>query len=141
MTVSIIPVFVYGTLKAGGALHRHLDGGTFLGARELSGFIMFDMGPFPALVRVPDCASCRVRGELWLVTRPRLDVLDWVEGVPNHYRRIVTETTESEPCYVYVYPTVPIDRPILEDGCWSVARSMPRTVPSRVVLPDPSRSE
>lgn len=81
-------VFVYGTLKRGGANHRQLAGQKFLGAaRTVAGFRLFDFGAYPGMIPKPDDHD-GVSGEAWSVDADCLARLDEFEGVPEGlYRR------------------------------------------------------
>ncbi|MBI2815182.1 MAG: gamma-glutamylcyclotransferase [Opitutae bacterium] len=74
-------VFVYGTLKRGGANHAFLAGQQFLGpARTQPGFTLYSLGDCPGMVRAPgDTAG--VAGELWVVDDACLAELDRLEGL------------------------------------------------------------
>lgn len=76
-------LFVYGTLKRGGANHGWLEGQTFLGpARTAPGFTLYSLGQYPGLVA--DHADHEgVTGELWSVDAACLARLDTFEGVPE----------------------------------------------------------
>ena len=73
-------VFVYGTLKRGGALHSHLAGQRLLGeAQTATRCRLHRLGWYPGLV--DDADGVFVSGELWEVDEPTLQVLDEIEGV------------------------------------------------------------
>ncbi len=74
-------VFVYGTLKKGGANHGLLTGQVFLGkARAGPGVTLYSLGDYPGLVFSPDDRE-GVTGELWAVDSATLANLDELEGV------------------------------------------------------------
>jgi gamma-glutamylaminecyclotransferase len=81
-------LFVYGTLKRGGANHHFLDGQRFVGeARTAPGFRLYDLGGYPGLVARPDDHD-GVVGEIWSVDPAALVRLDALEGLgEGHYRR------------------------------------------------------
>jgi gamma-glutamylcyclotransferase (GGCT)/AIG2-like uncharacterized protein YtfP len=81
-------IFVYGTLKHGGANHHYLAGQKFLGAaRTVPGFRLFALGDFPGMVAVADDRS-GVTGEVWQVDAACLARLDDLEGLAEGlYRR------------------------------------------------------
>jgi gamma-glutamylaminecyclotransferase len=91
-------LFVYGTLKRGGANHGWLAGQTFLGpARTAPGFTLYSLGEYPGLVAD---ASDRegVAGELWAVDAACLARLDAFEGVPEKlYAREPARLAELPP--------------------------------------------
>lgn len=74
-------VFVYGTLKRGGANHGLLRGQRFLGeARTAAGLTLYSLGEYPGMV--PDAGDGDgVIGELWEVDDACLYGLDALEGV------------------------------------------------------------
>lgn len=73
-------VFVYGTLKRGGALHRHLADQRFLGvAGTATDCRLYQLGWYPGLVEDHD--GSEIEGELWDVDDATLAILDEVEGV------------------------------------------------------------
>lgn len=76
-------LFVYGTLKRGGANHRQMEGQRFLGAaRTAPGFTLYSLGEYPGLVVEPGDRE-GVTGELWSVDAAGLARLDAFEGVPE----------------------------------------------------------
>jgi len=84
-------VFVYGTLKKGGALHGNLAKSKFIGEAELSGFEMYNVGGwFPAIIKVDDKDS-KVKGEVYEVDDTTATRLDSVEGYPDLYQKEETE--------------------------------------------------
>ena len=83
-------VFVYGTLKKGGALHGHLENAKFVKEEELSGFEMFNVGWFPAIVKT-DNKDSKVKGEVYEVDDNLMSTLDMVEGYPDLYQKEETE--------------------------------------------------
>ncbi len=91
-------LFVYGTLKRGGANHGWLDGQTFLGpAHTAPGLTLYLLGEYPGLVAAPSDRE-GVRGELWLVDAACLARLDAFEGVPEQlYAREPARLAEVPP--------------------------------------------
>lgn len=81
-------LFVYGTLKGGGANHAFLAGQTFVAtARTRPGFRLYELDGYPGMVSDPT-ATEGVTGELWMVDRPALQRLDELEGLAEGlYRR------------------------------------------------------
>ena len=94
-------VFVYGTLKRGMANHRHLAGSTFVGSARLSGFSLFDLGPFPMAVASTDPAAV-LQGEVYGVDAGLLAELDRFEGVPRLYERQGHQLDDGRAVWVYV---------------------------------------
>lgn len=91
-------LFVYGTLKRGGANHGWLEGQAFLGeARTSPGFTLYSLGEYPGLVADPSDRE-GVSGELWLVDDACLARLDAFEGVPEKlYAREPARLAERPP--------------------------------------------
>ena len=81
-------LFVYGTLKRGGANHGQMAGQRFVAeARTIPGYRLFDVGGYPGLVVLPADRE-GVTGEIWLVSPAALLRLDRFEGVSEGlYRR------------------------------------------------------
>lgn len=81
-------VFVYGTLKRGGANHHRLADQTFVAAtRTTPGWTLYALEGYPGMVAAPGDAD-GVTGELWRVDDTTLAALDEFEGVPEGlYRR------------------------------------------------------
>jgi len=84
-------VFVYGTLRAGGALHAHMKGADLVcSAGGVRGFAMFDLGFYPA-VEPREWLRTVVVGEVYEVDAAHLARLDRVEGVPHLYQRTLVD--------------------------------------------------
>jgi gamma-glutamylcyclotransferase (GGCT)/AIG2-like uncharacterized protein YtfP len=96
-------LFVYGTLKRGGSRHWLLQDFPFLGRAKAKGFVLYDLGPYPAMV--PGAGV--VYGEVYEVSEEALQAIDWVEGVPFLYRRepieVVFEDGFSLKAWAYIY--------------------------------------
>jgi len=74
-------VFVYGTLKRGGANHRYLAGQRFVAsARTAAGFLLYGLDGYPGMV-AGGAADDAVTGEIWEVSAECLRELDRFEGV------------------------------------------------------------
>jgi gamma-glutamylcyclotransferase (GGCT)/AIG2-like uncharacterized protein YtfP len=73
-------LFVYGTLRKGFRLHRHLLnlGATFVGEAKVRGEL-FDLGPYPGAKASAD--GYHIHGELYRLRRPvdDLEILDEIE--------------------------------------------------------------
>lgn len=79
-------LFVYGTLMRTYGNNKILQehNAKFLYESSVKGFVMWDLGGFPAIVKVElkDAQeSCYVTGELWEVSTSCLDATDILEGV------------------------------------------------------------
>ena len=86
------PVFVYGSLKTGFGNHDCLDGSKFLGnaLTEYDCYVMHSYGAFPAVSAVEEGPAYFISGELYLVSRSTLEVLDRLEGNGHFYTRRLT---------------------------------------------------
>lgn len=86
-----IPIFVYGTLKAGGRLHRVLENAFWLGDGITAGhdFNMYDTGGFPVVrpVHASHEMGGKIFGELYMVDPVTLLELDRIEGNGEMYER------------------------------------------------------
>ncbi len=109
-------LFVYGTLKRGGSRHWLLQDFPFLGRAKAKGFVLYDLGPYPAMVR----GAGVVCGEVYEVSEEVLQALDWVEGVPVLYRRelieVVFEDGTPLKAWAYIYDGNVKGYPRIEDG-------------------------
>jgi len=103
-------VFVYGTLRAGGALHAHMKGADLVcSAGGVRGFAMFDLGFYPAVEHM-QTPHAVVVGEVYEVDAALLAHLDRVEGVPSLYYRTLTDVVvgggsdgeDTVEAYIYV---------------------------------------
>lgn len=76
---SLLPVFVYGSLKKGYQLHDHfLKNQMFIGNASIKGFSLISLGQYPAMIQVDD-DSYSVSGEYYLVTKEVFDKLKAME--------------------------------------------------------------
>ena len=91
-------VFVYGTLKRGHSNHHWLADAVDLGAAELPGAVLHDLGPFPMAI----AGDGRVIGELYAVTEACLDRLDRLEGYPRLYNRHRMALVDGRAAWVYL---------------------------------------
>lgn len=78
-------LFVYGTLRRGGANHARLAAARFVGEGVTAARHALFVGSFPYLATGP--AVHRVRGEVYAVDADTLAVLDRMEGHPTWYER------------------------------------------------------
>jgi gamma-glutamylaminecyclotransferase len=86
-------VFVYGSLRHGQGNHSVIAGATRVGAaRTTPEFTLYDLGPFPALVRG---GATSVAGELYDVDGLLLERLDRLEGCPRLYQRQVIRLADG----------------------------------------------
>jgi len=121
-------VFVYGSLKRGQANHHHLAGSRFLGAAQLPGLALYDLGPFPMAIICDESSAC-LHGELYAVSAEQLAELDRFEGAPRLYERQRHVLSDGRPVWVYVGRARQVRHsPAIADGHWRGAR------PSEAVL-------
>lgn len=115
-------LFVYGTLKRGGANHRQLDGQQFVAeARTVPGFALYQLDGYPGMVVDPADRN-GITGEMWQVDAAALHRLDLFEGVPEglyHRERLALQTPfEHGPVETYLFAGDIRHRPRLGDT-WS----------------------
>lgn len=95
-------VFVYGTLKSGGMV-RGLDGfpgASIVGKAKTTypDYNMLDLGSFPAVVK----GTKHIQGEVWEVDDQTMEELDMIEGYPDFYKRVKTETDKGRAWMYYL---------------------------------------
>ena len=109
-------LFVYGTLKRGQPLHYLLEKAVFLGEGWVKGFLLFDLGDYPA-VR-PGNSSRKVYGELYAIPPDLLKILDQVED--EYYRQKIPVFTSQGvvKAWIYIYKeNLPL-KLLLPKGRW-----------------------
>lgn len=118
-------LFVYGTLMRDGPRAPVLAGQRFVAeARTAPGYALFDLGPYPGLVRRE--GSAPVRGEVFAVAASLRPLLDRVEGAPHFYRlEEIQLDGVSGPVYAYFYQGDPGKLPQVEGGRWDNRRAAP----------------
>ena len=95
-------VFAYGTLKKGGILHKHMEGGIFIRKKKLKGYVLY-LAPdetYPLLYFTGDEKDV-VEGELWKITDKMKSVLD------KHEEGYVLKKLLDHPIMTY-YPNFDI---------------------------------
>jgi gamma-glutamylcyclotransferase (GGCT)/AIG2-like uncharacterized protein YtfP len=117
------PIAVYGTLRVGGGNDR-LWRGMARASRgwSLSGWHLVDAGAFPYIVEADARAAVVV--DLVIPHFDRYDdvveAMDWLEGVPSHYRReptVAHRDGEWREVWVYV-PAEPVRGVEVPGGDW-----------------------
>lgn len=83
-------LFVYGTLRKGGANHALLGGARFVGAATTVDRYALFVDGIPFLASAP--AVHRVRGEVYAVSAETLAVIDVLEDHPAWYERRAVRT-------------------------------------------------
>jgi len=108
-------VFVYGTLKTGGAI-RGLDGQK--GAKLVGDAVttdarysLFDLGSFPAVGLKGDN---KIKGEVWEVDEEVFASLDRIEGYPDFYDRKQVSTNKGK-VWMYYLPRIEQEYNIYRD--------------------------
>lgn len=102
-------VFVYGTMKKGGALHKsYMTNSKLLGEAVLPGFWMLSLGPYPALVRT-DNPNTKVKGEVYEMPELEWKSLENMEANAGYDTYMVQpEGTKGETAvFVYLDLTTP----------------------------------
>lgn len=108
--VAMTPVFVFGTLKRGFALHdRALTGARYQGQyRTVQRYPMFIAGEWyaPMMMNEPGL-GCQIVGELYQVDHQRLLLIDQIEsvGLPGNFRvRILVKALDQGTvCFANAY--------------------------------------
>ena len=100
-STSTHPLFVYGTLKRGGALNSYLEGARYRGEATIQGLLYISKeGWYPRLRP----GNGTVHGELFGdVSDALLWQLDAVEGHPYLFERRETKTQDGETVWAYWY--------------------------------------
>ncbi|NPA16561.1 MAG: gamma-glutamylcyclotransferase [Aquificae bacterium] len=112
-------LFVYGTLKRGGKLHRYMDGARFIGEGRIEGYRMYLVDWYPAVVR----GYGNVYGEVYMVDRKLLRLIDGIEEEGVLYRREKVDVKMGDKtikCWVYIYLGSVSGLEPVEDGTFPV---------------------
>ncbi len=111
-------VFVYGTLKRGFPLHKHLSSARFLGYGKLLGFEMYDLGWYPGIVP----GKGEVFGEVYEIDLKTLMILDLIEDEGEEYERkllpVTMEDGSTISAFVYVFKADVSNKRKVKDGLW-----------------------
>ena len=98
-------LFIYGSLLSSESNHRALRDARCLGeARTLPEHTLYDLGPYPALVRG---GSTAVTGELYEVDDTLLAELDAFEAVPRLFERATIALADGTTAETYVWTHPP----------------------------------
>lgn len=97
-------VFVYGTLKSGGSirgLNNFGEGADIVGKAKTTypDYNMEDLGAFPGVFLK---GTKYIQGEVWEVDDEVFEMLDGIEGYPDFYNRIKTETSQGKAWMYYL---------------------------------------
>ncbi|MDY7222184.1 gamma-glutamylcyclotransferase [Halalkalibacterium halodurans] len=116
-------VFVYGTLRKGGANDHYLRGARCHNRRCYVYGHLYDSGlGYPALIA--DEKGGKVVGELYEINEQHLVSLDELEDYApdrNHnlYERVLHTLEDGSHCYLYVVtPDSPLVRTLIPSGDW-----------------------
>lgn len=99
-------VFVYGTLMRGFRNHGWLRGALFVKeAKTTKEYLLYDLGPFPGMVKAPRGKGNQINGELFKITPSILVGLDTLESVDSglYVRTRVKLLNTQEPVWTYLY--------------------------------------
>lgn len=109
-------VFVYGSLRHGGALNGALSTAEFIGTTKTHPqYSLYSLGAFPALIAG---GNTSVVGEVYEVTPRVLADLDRIEGHPHFYVRTPIELEDGTNAEVYLLPEEPRGCEVVASGDW-----------------------
>lgn len=118
-----ILVFVYGTLLSGEINNRLLETSEKLGSDVISGYVMLNLGMFPALIP-EDNASTPITGEVWKVSTATFQRLDVLEGYPHFYNREQVDTFAGKAWVYYMHErSAGMRGEIISHGNWKMFRA------------------
>ena len=117
VTDNTIDVFVYGSLRSGGALDTTMFAGTYIGTKQTKpSYTMYDLGAFPCITKGGDTA---ITVEHYVVSRLMLKTLDRIESHPNMYKRVKITLDDKSKGFIYLWNReVLTSRPVVESGDW-----------------------
>lgn len=90
-------VAVYGTLRKDFPNNDLLEYSEYLGEDIFDGFLMFDLGFFPGVIRY---GNDSIVVEIYDVSKDTLSELDFLEGKDRLYKRELIDTSYG-PAYIY----------------------------------------
>ncbi len=113
-------VFVYGTLRSGGAgaMATRFPNSKFIAEAKVSG-VLYDLGPFPGLLL--DESRSLVMGEVYEIDEETLTKLDEFEATSNYLRKQVDITFGNERVSCWTYEPNPDFyslRTLITSGDW-----------------------
>lgn len=109
-------VFVYGTLKKGFRNYKYYLDQLEPTKAILKGFELHSGPGFP----YANYGKGTIHGEVYQIDKGKLQRLDYLEGIPNHYQRVVCypEANGKElECWIYISNNA-ANYPKIEDGIW-----------------------
>lgn len=109
-------VFVYGTMKKGGALNKaYMSASKYKAEALVSGYWMFDMGPYPALAYTGNKHQL-VKGEVWDMPDAAWTRLKNMEEGAGY--NVGTALTDVNGAKQTVHLFVRIDLTVPGTSCW-----------------------
>jgi gamma-glutamylcyclotransferase (GGCT)/AIG2-like uncharacterized protein YtfP len=90
-------VSVYGTLREGLRNNSYLKDSEYLGMDILNGFLMFDLGSYPGVIKY---GNEKIVVDVYNVDENTLDNLDFLESEGRLYSREIVDTSFG-PSYIY----------------------------------------
>jgi gamma-glutamylcyclotransferase (GGCT)/AIG2-like uncharacterized protein YtfP len=113
-------LFVYGTLKAGGRLHHHLQEAEFQGqAHTGPAFRLYRVNWFPGMVADPTGKG--VHGEVYEIPFTLLPLLDRVEAVDTGlFRRQEITLADDRVASTYLFNRDVTGLEEVADGSWQI---------------------
>ena len=97
-------VFVYGTLLKGERNHHLLENASFVSDGYITNFFMFNLGTYPGIQK--SNKDCKVIGEVYLVDKETLNLLDELEEEGYMYKKVMASVYCNNiiiDAYVYEY--------------------------------------
>lgn len=108
-------VFVYGTLRRGGAYASWLAGGRYLGRHVTAPvYTMYDFGDYPG---VRPNGHSGIVGEVYEIDGRQLERLDEFEDYPTLYTREFIPTPFGD-AWIYLLNASAGDVPVIAPGDW-----------------------
>jgi gamma-glutamylcyclotransferase (GGCT)/AIG2-like uncharacterized protein YtfP len=118
----MVKLFVYGTLRKSERREHLLKKYLFLGYARAKGYLLYDLGKYPGIVE----GDGEVVGEVYEISEKKLKELDWIEGVPDLFRRelieVVLENGETISAYTYIYNGDVEEGELIPSGDWKLRR-------------------
>jgi gamma-glutamylaminecyclotransferase len=109
--MSPVEIFVYGTLKRGGANHGQMAGQQFVAeATTRAIYRLYALDEYPGMVKAAGAGGRSIAGEIWKVDAAGLARLDAFEGVPEGIyaqAEVALEPPNDRPgirTYLYLQP-------------------------------------
>jgi gamma-glutamylcyclotransferase (GGCT)/AIG2-like uncharacterized protein YtfP len=121
---NMVKLFVYGTLRKGERRNSILKGSQFIGYAKAKGFLLYKIEDFPGMVE----GDGEVVGEVYEIPESLLKELDWIERVPDLFRRelieVMLEDGQVVSAYAYIYNgEIEDDDEIISSGDWKKRES------------------